>query len=153
MLGGTQYKLSYTNVPPTYLANSVSWYVNERLWNANFGIWLGCFFTILSQTRLKFRYIFEKLGDFGQTLLRPISIWWWMGHFFLDKLVFVWVYFQIPWWHIPTKNKLECPPVCYVCCFNLEVQSLWHRGWNNVWKAYRVHHAVVSTINACTGHC
>ena len=33
-----------------------------------------------------------------------------MGHFFLEKLVFVWVYFQIPWRHIPTKTKLEYPP-------------------------------------------
>ena len=29
---------------------------------------------------------------------------------FLEKLVFVWVYFQIPWRHIPTKTKLEYPP-------------------------------------------
>ena len=34
-----------------------------------------------------------------------------MGHFFfLQKLVFVWVYFQILWRHIPTKTKLEYPP-------------------------------------------
>ena len=32
------------------------------------------------------------------------------GSLFLEKLVFVWVYFQIPWQHIPTKNKLEYPP-------------------------------------------
>ena len=32
-----------------------------------------------------------------------------MGYFFL-KNVFVWVYFQIPWRHIPTKTKLEYPP-------------------------------------------
>ena len=25
-------------------------------------------------------------------------------------MVFVRVYFQIPWWHIPTKTKLEYPP-------------------------------------------
>ena len=29
---------------------------------------------------------------------------------FLEKLVFVWVYFQTPWRHIPTKTKLEYPP-------------------------------------------
>ena len=38
----------------------------------------------------------------------PIGMW--MGHFFLKKLVFVWVYFQILWRHIPTKTKLEYPP-------------------------------------------
>ena len=32
------------------------------------------------------------------------------GLLFLEKLVFVWVYFQIPWRHIPTKTKLEYPP-------------------------------------------
>ena len=31
------------------------------------------------------------------------------GLLFLEKLVFVWVYFQILWWHIPTKTKLEYP--------------------------------------------
>ena len=32
------------------------------------------------------------------------------GSLFLEKLVFVWVYFQISWRHIPTKSKLEYPP-------------------------------------------
>ena len=31
------------------------------------------------------------------------------GSLFLEKLVFVWVYFQIPLRHILTKTKLECP--------------------------------------------
>ena len=34
-----------------------------------------------------------------------------MGHFFLEKLVFVCVYFQILLLHIPTKTKLEYPPI------------------------------------------
>ena len=31
------------------------------------------------------------------------------GLLFLEKLILVWVYLQIPWWHIPTKTKLEYP--------------------------------------------
>ena len=31
------------------------------------------------------------------------------GSFFLEKLVFVCVYFQIPWQHVPTKTKFEYP--------------------------------------------
>ena len=38
----------------------------------------------------------------------PIGIW--IGHFFLEELVFVWVYFQIRQQHVPTKTKLEYPP-------------------------------------------
>ena len=68
--------------------------------------------------------IFQNLAKIGSNLrkfwkksvilfkiwpkIEPIGIW--MGYFFLEKLVFVWVYFQIPWRHIPTKNKLEYPP-------------------------------------------
>ena len=47
--------------------------------------------------------IWQKIG--------PIGIW--MDHFFLEKLVLVWVYFQILWQHIPTKTKLEYPPPEY----------------------------------------
>ena len=36
--------------------------------------------------------------------------WYMNGSLFLEKLVFVWVYFQISWWHVPTKTKLEYPP-------------------------------------------
>ena len=35
--------------------------------------------------------------------------WFINGSLFLEKLVFVWVYFQIPWCRIPTKTKLEYP--------------------------------------------
>ena len=54
-----------------------------------------------------------KLWKNGVILLKiwhkigPIGIW--MGHFFFEKLVFPWVYFQIPQRHIPTKTKLEYP--------------------------------------------
>ena len=39
------------------------------------------------------------------------SYWHINGHF-LDKFVFVWVYFKIPWWYIPspTKPKVELSP-------------------------------------------
>ena len=38
-----------------------------------------------------------------------MSDWYMNGSLFLEKLVFVWVYFQIQLRHILTKTKLECP--------------------------------------------
>ena len=42
------------------------------------------------------------------------------GSLFLEKLVPVWVYFHILWWHIPTETKLEYPlaPQCGMICDN-----------------------------------
>ena len=58
----------------------------------------------------KFKKLFEKIGWFCFKF-RPKSgqlVNEWVT--FLEKLVFVWVYFQIPRRHVPTKTKLECPP-------------------------------------------
>ena len=49
---------------------------------------------------------FEKMGDLAQNK----TDWFMNGSLFLEKLVLVWVYFQIPWWHIPIKTKLKYPP-------------------------------------------
>ena len=49
----------------------------------------------------------ENSGDFAQILAKNWTDWYMNGSLFLEKLVFVWVYFQIPWQHIPTKTKLE----------------------------------------------
>ena len=57
----------------------------------------------LSQNWLKFKKIFV------QNLAQNRADWYMNGLLFLEKLVFVWVYFQIPWRHIPTKTKLEYP--------------------------------------------
>ena len=65
---------------------------------------------ILSQNWLKFKKILEKIGNFVQNLAQNWAGWYMNGLLFLEKLVFVWVYFQIPWRHIPTKTKLEYPP-------------------------------------------
>ena len=59
------------------------------------------------QNWLKFKKILEKIGNFVQNLAQNWANWYVNGLLFLVKLVFVWVYFQIPWWHIPTKTKLE----------------------------------------------
>ena len=67
-------------------------------------------FRNLSQNWLKFKKILEKSGDFVQNLAKNWTDWYMNGSLFLEKLVFVWVYFQIPWRHIPTKTKLEYPP-------------------------------------------
>ena len=73
---------------------------------------MGWFFKIwpnLSQNWLKFKKILEKIGNFVQNLAPNWTDWYMNGLLFLEKLVFVWVYFQIPWWHIPTKTKLQYP--------------------------------------------
>ena len=48
----------------------------------------------------------KEMGDFALNLVN----WDMNGSLFLEILVFVWVYFQMPWWHVPTKTKLEYPP-------------------------------------------
>ena len=77
------------------------WYMNGTI----FKIWPN-----LSQNWLKFKKILEKIGNFVQNLAQNRADWYMNGLLFLEKLVFVWVYFQIPWRHIPTKTKLEYPP-------------------------------------------
>ena len=73
---------------------------------------MGRFFKIwpnLSQNWLKFKKILEKNCNFVQNLTQNWADWYMNGLLFLEKLVFVWVYFQIPWQHIPTKTKLGYP--------------------------------------------
>ena len=55
--------------------------------------------------------ILEKSGDFIQHLVQNCSDRFMNGALFLEKLVFVWVCFQILQWHIPIKTKLEL--VCF----------------------------------------
>ena len=47
-----------------HAAKSASWYMNDPLKNANFGIWMGWFFKIF-QNWLKFKKIWEKSSDFA----------------------------------------------------------------------------------------
>ena len=54
--------------------------------------------------------IWKKNCNCVQNLAQNWADWYMNGLLFLEKLVFVWVYFQIPWRHIPTKTKLEYPP-------------------------------------------
>ena len=73
---------------------------------------MGRFFKIwpnLSQNWLKFKKILEKIGNFVQNLAQNWANWYMNGLLFLEKLVFVWVYFQI---RGGTKTKLEYPPEC-----------------------------------------
>ena len=51
--------------------------------------------------------ILEKSGDFAQDLAQNWADLYINGSLFLEKLVFVWVYFQILRRHLPTKTKLE----------------------------------------------
>ena len=74
---------------------------------------MGQFFKIfpnLSQDWLKFKKILEKLGDFAQNLAQNWTNWYMNRSLFqVEKLVFVWVYVQIPRQHVPSKTKLEYP--------------------------------------------
>ena len=54
--------------------------------------------------------ILEKSGDFAQNLAQNWADWYMNGSLFVEKMVSVWVYFQILQRHIPTKTKLEYPP-------------------------------------------
>ena len=63
----------------------------------------------------KFSQIWVKIG---KKLRNFRKIPWFCSKFgllvygkFLKNLVFVWVYFQISWWHIPSKTKLDL-----ICC-------------------------------------
>ena len=62
------------------------------------------------EPKLKKKKKKKKSGDFAQHLAQNWFDWYMNGSLFLEKLVFVWVYFQIPLRHIPTKTKLEYPP-------------------------------------------
>ena len=107
--GGTQYKRPYGDMPPTWVAKSASWYLNDPLKSAKFGIWMSRFFKIfpnLSQNWLKFKKILENIGRFCSKFCPKLSrlVYEWVT--FSWKLVFVWVYFQILRRHLPTKTKL-----------------------------------------------
>ena len=68
-------------------------------------------FPNMSQNWFKFKKILEKSGDFAQILAQNWANWYMNESLFLEELIFVWVYFHIPWWHIPTKTKLENVPL------------------------------------------
>ena len=53
---------------------------------------------------------FGKIGWFCSKFGPKWANWFVNGSLFLEKLVFVWVYFQNSQWHVPTKTKLEYPP-------------------------------------------
>ena len=61
----------------------------------------------------KFSQIWARIGSNlrkfwkNWTILLKIWLICMIGSLLLEKLVFVWVYFQISWQHIPTKTKLE----------------------------------------------
>ena len=65
-------------------------------------------FSEFSQIWAKIGLNLRKFWKYGVILLKiePIGM---NGSLFLEKLVFVWVYFQIRQRHIPTKTKLEYP--------------------------------------------
>ena len=74
---------------------------------------MGRFFKIwpnLSQNWLKFKKILEKIGNFVQNLAQNWANWYMNGLLFLEKLVFVLVYFQIHGGTSLPKPNLSTPP-------------------------------------------
>ena len=69
------------------------------------------FFLNLSQNWLRFKKILEKSCDFPQNFAPNRADWYMNGSLFLENIgIYMPVYFQSPWQHIPTKTKLENPP-------------------------------------------
>ena len=77
--GGTQYKRPNMDVLPTLVAKSASWYINDPLCYAKFGIWMGQFFKIFPQKFQKNQVISVKIR------LKIGLIGMWIGHFFLEN--------------------------------------------------------------------
>ena len=67
-------------------------------------------FKILSQISSNLKNFLKYRAIFAQNLAQNWVDWYMNGSLFLEKLVFVWVYVQILWQHVPTKTKLEYPP-------------------------------------------
>ena len=124
--------------------------------NMEFGIWLCQFFKIdlnLSQNWLKFKKILTKLGNFVQNWDQNWADWYMNGSLFLEKLVSVWVYFQISQWHVSTKTKLEYPPgvpdlvinsICVIIIINLIlITCLW------CWFVKRGCMTMVGVVGVC----
>ena len=100
--GGTQYKRPYGDVPPTWVAKSASWYINDPLWNAKL-VYEWVIF-------LKLKKIFGRwfCSKFGPKLDQLIYVW--MGHFFLKNW---YLYESIFKFHGSTsllKSNLSNPP-------------------------------------------
>ena len=72
---------------------------------------------------LNFFFKLGKSGDFAQYSVQNWVDWYMNRSLFLEKFVFVWVYFQIPWQHVPTKSRLEWVPP--------QVLNPQFSGWRN----------------------
>ena len=130
----TQYKRPYGDMPPTLVAKSASQYINNPLFYAKYGIWMGQFFQIsknLSQN--KFKKIWKKKkggGNFGQNSAQNRADWYMNGSLFLGKLVLVWIKFQIPSGTSLPKPNLSYPPGTHIMHkWNLDYILLWEKSW------------------------
>ena len=101
-------KRPYGDVPPTWVAKSASWYINDPLcrnWYMNGSIFQ--FFQKFEPNWFNLRKLEEKKsGDFGQNL----ALWYMNGSLFLGKLVYVWAKFQISRGTFLPKQKLSYLP-------------------------------------------
>ena len=62
---------------------------------------------ICAKVGSNFTKILEKTGEFAKNLAQIWVDWYMIGSLFLEKLVFVCIYFQILQRHIPTKLEYQ----------------------------------------------
>ena len=95
----------------------------------------------------KFKKILERLGIFAQYMAQNWADWYMNGSLLLGKLVSVWFYFQILWWYIPTKTKLEYtppPPACTISCqtpvcYHSVIQAVLSHCWRKICNSNKEH--------------
>ena len=111
--GGTQYKRPYGDVPPTWVAKSASWYINDPLLDSYFMqnlVYEWDFFFKFEPNWFKFKEILEKSGNFGQNLVQNQADWYMNGSLFLGKFGICMGLLSNFRRHVPTKTKTEYPP-------------------------------------------
>ena len=92
----------------TIIGSKISLLVYEwPLIKCKFGMWMH---GSICQNFPKFEPKYLRKLWKNQAILFKFGTNWSSGSLFLENLVFVWIYFQILWQHIPTKTKLEYPP-------------------------------------------
>ena len=84
---------------------------------------------------------FRKIGWVSLKFGPKLGNCYMNGWLFLEKLVFVWVYFQISLWHVPTKTKLKYPtgriieiPAYLLLCKVDSIMAASTGYWAQIWK-------------------
>ena len=122
--GGTQYKRPYGNVLQTWIAKSASWYINDPLFYAKFGIWMDRFskfspiWAKIGSNLTKFEK--KKSGNFGQNLAQNRTDWYING-------------MMPPSGMCLPKPKLRTPLQQPMVCFKFNLQLKFFHIWLMFW--------------------